>query len=389
MKKAIRFLALMLALMAALPAQALTIHINAQESALLPPQALAVLQTLLDKTALCCTPSGFCLQYDGEALLYAGMNGADGYIAAGGTVSRVALPAVSFATPQQTAQALGALLQPWETEQTREIDLQEAGVCRRQLVYTLSGEDWRAVWDDVLPLLLALTPAAEALRTLEIEGKGTFKRYFDRGGNETGAYFYAEQCRLNGDTREVRLEYAFQPEKGFYIAFRCPSPGQTRNLRVALHGKYASGAYRVSGDIRQTGETGGGVLTLNGSAEKLTADLSRRTEAGTAKYRLSLERLGAQSLSFAYSRERQLVLSGSILWDETAAAPPAPPSANGDTAAVAAAFSRRLAQILRGMDQNGVQALLHCVGSAQLLQGPDRHLAITYDPAYRVTEEEN
>lgn len=355
----------------------------------MPPQALATLQSLLEKASLICTSSGFFLDYDHEALLQAGITDAGGYIAADGTSAPLALPPAASASPLQTAQALGVLLQSWEKEQTREIDLNEAGVCRRQLVYALTGEEWLSVWDGVLPLLCSLSPAAEALGALEIHGKGTFKRYFDRSGQEIGAYFYAEQCRLDGSTCEVRLEYALQPEKGFYLAFRCPNPAQTVNFRVALHGKYNGGAYRITGDIRRIDENSSDVLTLSGNSKSLTAELSRKTDDGAIQYALTLEEAGEHSLAYAYRREGLLMLSGGVTWTQEEAALPVPAAPNGDTNAVAAALSLRMARILRNMDPAGVQELLHCIGAAQYLRDSAASLSIQYDPAYAVTKEGN
>ena len=156
----------------------------------------------------------------------------------------------------QAGQTVGQLLSGWETTGKATAELGNAGNPKTQAVYVLTGEEWATVWTDVCAVLLPvlqntvqnptwLERAEAFLRGLTIEGKGTLRRYFAADGTEMGAYFYAAQVRFaENDVREVRLEYGYTQEKGFYLTFRCPNKKETRNLRISVKGKVSTRSER-------------------------------------------------------------------------------------------------------------------------------------------------
>ena len=365
-----KLFSLLLALLLALPNGGVRLRVTAAESGLMPPEAFSALNALLGEMALTLSPAGYDLRLGEEMLLQARMEDGSGVMACGEAAAALAGEALAPGSLDAwaAAPALGALLQPWEKESAQKVDLKEGGTARRQLIYALTGEEWEQMWPQVMEVLCALTPAAEALREARIAGKGTLKRYFDGDGREMGAYFYAQSLQAGGETREVRLEYGLTPGKGLYLAFRCPTPREMRNTRIVLRAKRGgSGAYTLSADVR---ETEGGNLDawlLEGKTDgKMTLSLARRAAGRTAAHSLTLQ-MGEGGADYVYRQGKRVWLSGRAVWQAAELEAAALPAANGEAADVANALAARLLAHLRAHAPEGWQQLIHYLATDALI----------------------
>ncbi|MBQ7455499.1 MAG: hypothetical protein IJS53_03550 [Clostridia bacterium] len=359
-----QLLCLFLSVLLALPAPALRLTAAATGSDTLPAGALSALEAVLDQTALTLTADAFRLDHAGEALLSARLGEALCCNDAACALDGVSIGSADLA---QTAQALGELLAPWEAQSEQAVDLQEAGSARTVFTYALTGEEWAELLPQAAALLGECLPGAEAIAGAEIVGKGTFKRYFDKDGREIGAYFYAAEVHLNGEAREVRLEYAMAPGKGFFVAFRCPNAKGTSDFRVSLHGKDRGGAYTLSGEIRRAAGADSDVVTLDGKTDgKLTINYSRKRGGATAAYALTLT-LREGGADFTYALNRRAVLRGTLAWEAAEAPDLSLPAPNADLEGVASALALRLYACMRAASPGHWQELAHALAAQTLI----------------------
>lgn len=356
-----KILTLILSLLLALPSGGVRLTLSAEASDALSDGAVAALQAVLAQAALVISPEGYDLVCAEETLLQARADAAGGYVACGDMASALAIAPSGSADVWQTARALGELLAPWEKESGQSVDLQEAGVVSAQRVYVLTDAEWARVWRQTVAILSACAPEAQMLAEAEIRGKGTLKRYFDRDGNEMGLYFYAAEMWLDGEAREVRLEYGFRADKGLYAAFRCPNKNETRNARLALHGKRTAGGWSLSGSLRVTDGADSDVYAVEGRTNgALTLSLSRKRGGRTAQYALSLQ-MADGAARYSYQQDKRLLLAGRAAW-QTADLPAVPPrTANAETTEVGAALADRLLKHLRAAAPNDWQELVHAL----------------------------
>lgn len=340
MKKTALMLIVCLLFAFVLPAQAVTLRLTAQSSDLLPAPALVALQTLLEKTAFSVDAQGAALLHDGKPLLWAST---EGRIGSESTAAPLALPAKSSKTPAETVSALAELLQEFEKPQQSQLDLKEAGACSRQLVYALTGEDWLRHRDAIADILAACVPAFDVLRSAEITGKGTFKRYLDREGSDIGFYFYAAEFSLNGVTREIRLEFARREGRGALFTFRCPDKKQSTNLRISLHLRERDNAYTLNGDVRFTKNKNTDTLSVSGSKGSLSLSFEDA--------KLELSGMTDRGFGCTFMQNARSALVGTV--EITAGgAPLAFPQAEvTDMNAVTAALSRSLSGIFSTLPQ--------------------------------------
>ena len=340
-----KILALLLSLILSLPGGTLCFSAWVEGSDVFSVAALDGMNAALADARLVLSPEGYDLWSGDDLILWA----RPGVIASGDAAAPFDLPGTAE-TALEKARALGALLAEWEVEKQETVDLQEAGTARRYLRYVL-GEEGFARMIPRIAELLELPALAEA----SITGKATLRRYFDREGNEFGAYFYAEKLHLNGVTREVRLEYGYQPEKGLYLAFRCPdSKGQT-NTRLSLHMKRTEKGWSVTGEARD----GTGVYTAQGRTYgTLTLTAAQKEEGKTLHHTLALDVL-EDGADFAYTREKTLLLTGTMRWNAETLPDRVADAARNRLSDVAAAFAGRLLEALRQAAPDSWQQILH------------------------------
>ena len=335
-----RVLAILLSLIISLPSGALRVTLTPQGSDTLSQGALDGLYGLLLNTEAVLSAEGIDLLLEGKPLLWA----RPGAIGSGNT----AAPMTAGTTTAFDARALGELLSPWETERTDSIDLQEAGASSRQLRYVLGEEGFSRVWPDIAERL-----GLPELGGASITGKATFRRYFDRQGQEIGAYFYAEKFLLAGVTREVRLEYARKPGGGFFLSYRALDK-KGSGLRVSLHGKPAEDGWRLNGETRQIGGDAPWSCSLSGRTDgKLTLEW-KASGAGT----LLLERQGEDAADFTLTMDKKIALTGRVTWQEARLLSRGA-AAEGKMEDVSAALARQLLAALRLYAPEDWQQLLH------------------------------
>ena len=333
----VRVLALLLSLFLTLPAGGLRLTLTAERSDALSAGALSALQSLLSRTALTVSADGADVTC-GDELLLAARPGA--------------LFTGDIASPQpaETVPDLDALwetLAPWRTEKAETADLQEAGKARSQAVYVLNAEEWK---------MLGLPG--------EIAEKATFRRYFDGNGQPMGMYFYTASLRAEGQTREVRLEYGYQPDKGLYLAFRCPDEGQRNNLRISLHGRNSASGWWLEGEARQVSAGETTLYAVKGNtAGKLTLTGSERVNGRTVKHTLTLN-AGQGEAAYQLARGDVLTLAGRADWEAAELADRTIPENTGD---ITEALAARLAAILRDAAPDSWQQLVHYLATDALI----------------------
>ena len=332
-----RVLALLLSLFLALPAGGVRLTLTAEKSDLLPAGALTGLQSALSRLALTLAAEGAEVTC-GDGLLLAARPGA------------LFTPEVYTPLPVETLpdpDALWETLEPWKTEVQETVDLQEAGKARSQAVYVLSAEDWKAL----------------GLRGTIAE-KATFKRYFDSSGQPMGTYFYTSTLYADEEAREVRLEYGYQPEKGLYLAFRCPDEGQKNNLRISLHGRKADAGWTLEGELRQVtgGETA--IYAVKGNtAGKLTLTSSEKINGRTVKYALTL-RMGAGTAEYQLTKGEDLLLVGHAAWEAAELPRRDKPENAGE---IADSLAARLMELLQEAAPESWQQVLHALATDALI----------------------
>ena len=332
-----RVLALLLSLFLSLPTGGVRLTLTAEKSDLLPAGALSGMQSVLSGLALTLSAAGCDVTYGDELLLAA---------RPGALFTADTAASLPMETPPDL-DALWEILEPWRTEVGETADLQEAGKARSQAVYVLSAEDWQA-------LGMAGT----------IAEKATFKRYFDANGQILGGYFYTAALRLGDETREVRLQYGYQPEKGLYLAFRCPDEGQKNNLRISLHGRRTADGWTLEGELRRV--TGGQttVYAIKGKTEgKLTLTSSEKVNGRTVKHTLSLN-MGAGTAEYRLTKGENLQLAGRAAWEAAELPRRDIPENTGE---IADSLAARLMAILRDAAPENWQQVLHALAAEALI----------------------
>ena len=343
-----RILILLLSLIITLPSDALRFTGSVEESDFFSAQAIDELNALLRDTALTLSADGYDLTLSGDPALWAR---SDGVIASGKDAAPLEVPS-DDADALTLARQIGKLLSEWETEREDAVDLQEAGTARTQLRYVLGEDGWARMWPRAAAIL-GLDAYAEAT----ITGKATFKRYFDRHGQEFGAYFYAEKVHWGGKTREIRLEYAAQPEKGIYLAFRCPD-GKGANTRVALHAKYNGGGWTVNAEASETAANSQLSCSLEGRTDgELTAEYAQKRNGKKTARALTLQLRGEEA-DYLLSDGQKTLAAGVIAWHK-AALPERSAAADGTEEAVAAAFAHSLLNAIRQYAPESWQQILY------------------------------
>lgn len=363
-----RYLALLLSLILSLDLGCARLTFTAEKSDVLSAEALTALSTLLDETELTASPAGYDVTAGGELLLWARLNGGEGAVVCGDAALPLAGETAQTGGMRDAQRELGELLKKWEESSAKTADLKEAGTARRQLVYTLSAAEWTRIWPRVTETLRAYVPAAAELEKIELLSKGIFKRYFDKEGQEIGAYFYAEKARMGEETRELRLEYGWQPDKGLYLVFRCPDPKGKNNLRIALHAKYNGTGWTLNGEMRHLMDADADVYTLSGKTNgKITLGLSRKRDGRAVPYEIVLQP-GEKSAAYTYFRSKRLVLSGAVRWQKAELPERTLPEAMDTEEAFSAALAARLLPLMTSASPEGWQQLLHYLATDALIR---------------------
>lgn len=283
--------------------------------------------------------------------------------------------------------SLGDVLKDWEKSEEKKIELERVGTIRSQLVYVLAGEEWAQMWPQVMEKLTAFAPQLQALENLTVGEKGTLKRYFLKDGTEIGGYFYAAEVTLNGEKREARLEWGYIPDKGLYIAFRCPNARDTRNVRIAVRGweteKNGVRTRRYTADVRIVRDGDSAVYTLEGKFDKGawngegTLNATVKTDGKTRKYALNLETLAdAGALDVMYKQDGLTYLRGDMHISPAKKVSASAPETSGDMQHVVQSLALRVLSILQAEAPEGMQVLLHYLSGNNYLDGGATNLRL-------------
>ena len=360
-----RFLSLLLALLMTVPSGAVRLTATIGESELLSDGALSALSALADSVELRLSTEGFDLSKNGELLLCARTDDSNGVIACGDAAASFDVPAAGEVDAWTAMEELGALLSPWEKRREESINLQEAGNAREVSTYALTGEEWANVWPQVTEILCRVTPSAKMLATAQINGKGTFKRYFAKDGTVVGGYFYAAEMTVNDVKREVRVEFGYQSGKGLYAAFRCPNVKNTSNIRMSLHAQKHAGGWKLNGDLRVTGSESEHYTVEGYTDGKLKLGWTEPFLGKATAYSLTL-RSNENKSEFTLQRGTRVLLTGEVYKEKTEL-PEVELTANTDENAVAQALSEHIVSMLISeQPENGMQ-LIHYLAIDQML----------------------
>ena len=405
-----RIIALCLLLCLCFPAGTLAegweIHLTPLDSDVLSNGAQRALAQWLDKAYLTVHMSDAlqqaALYYDGNMLLSAVGDKNTGTLTAGEYTAPIAMesfdPSAAWTDVLAGTQKLGETLKAYEKSAKATAELGGAVKAKTQLSYALSLDQWAEVW----PAVAALD---ERLLGCTLESKATLRRYFDAEGREIGAYFYAEKLRIaEDDVREVRLEYAFQPDGGLYISFRCPNKNETRNLRISLTLKRTERtdriSYAVNGDIRHKHADGQDTLLMEGTLKeaegilsgKATLTYTQKRGETSVKHALTIQpelvlASGTGALNFAYTRAGLQLLAGEIALIAAAEADILLPAVNARETQVTERLAYNLMQSLMDTDRKDQLELLYYLNRAVFLTGDEKDIRMIYDPEFVVTEE--
>lgn len=297
------------------------------------------------------------------------------------------------------AQRLGALLKDYEKSANASAELGGAVKAKTQLSYALTKEQWAEVWPAVCDIL------GETLTGYTIESKGTLRRYFDVEGSEIGAYFYAEKVRIaENDVREVRLEYGCQPEKGLYLAFRCPDKNETRNVRISLTAKRTERtdriSYTVNGDIRVKHAEGQDTLLIESTLKeqekvfsgKATINYTQKRGDNSVKHALSLKpeiMLVDQTgtVEVAYDRAGLNIMTGKVMLSAAPEKEIMVPAVNAQWEQLVQALTRKLIYSLLDAEPEDRLELMYYLNRSAFLTGDEKEIYLMYDPEFMVMEE--
>ena len=403
-----KWISLMLALLLATgsaSAACYDIRLQPEKSDVLSAGALRGLSQWLENGCLTLWTEGDGLQaalYYGDELLL----GADAQHLTDGKTKvayEPAAPAASSLPAKLTEklQALAALVPEYEKSAQAAAELGNVVKAKRQLSYALSAEEWMALWPQVTEIL------GDRVAGVKLESKGTLRRYFASDGSELGGYFYAEKVRIaENDVRQVRLEYGYAPDKGLYLAFRCPNAKETRNIRITATVKISDRdgkkTQNVSFDIRRWHDGDQDVILLEGSVKeqkgavtgKVTLDYTCRRSGKTQKQSLTathdLTRADALAgeVAFDWKYGGMRMLSGKIKVAPAEKAALSMPSAYGDERSLAQTLTRKLLFMLQDVSDEDKLQLIYYLNRGAYLTGEEKEIHITYDPEFTVTEEQ-
>jgi len=403
-----RLTALLLALLLCMPSAwgaGVEISLNAEKSDVLSEGALRALNAVLADVKLIFVQEddAACVALmEGEnPLLQVHSDGEASFLSANGFTAQQPTGVKWDRMPSlltDAIQRLCELTSAWEKWGASSADLKSAGKPKTQATYAVAGEDWAALWPDVcgilLPALQTCLPkdtyaqAETYLRGMTIRGKGTLRRYFAADGTEMGAYFYAAQAGDPTDLREIRLEYGQTPDKGFYLAFRCPNPKGTRNARITVQGKttvsQARTTYTLSADIRITHDGDADTCLMESTLRQENGQLTGKAElnmthkrAGvTKKYGLIIkpqlllteeEYVGTAAVTAAINGKTWL--DGKATISAYAGEMPSLPQAAGEMQKIYETLPYTVFQLLRRGENEDMQQLLHYLSKENYLNG--------------------
>lgn len=290
-------------------------------------------------------------------------------------------------------QALGELLKGYEKSASATAELGNVVKAKTQLSYALTAEQWAVAWPDVCQIIGA------QFADITLESKGTLRRYFASDGSEIGAYFYAEKVRIaEKDVREIRLEYGYQVEKGFYLAFRCPDKNESRNLRISCTAKRTERtdriSYTVSCDVRRKYDGDQDTMVLEASLKeqenvlsgKATVNYTKKRDGKTQKYALTIQPNG-NAVAFEIAVDSLKALQGEISFGSAEESAVTVPAVNADIAQVQRQVTLQMLTYLQRIDDSDRLELIYYLNRPAYLTGEEADTTLLYDPEFTVTEE--
>lgn len=188
---------------------------------------------------------------------------------------------------RQTVPIMLAPLDGYGQSVKRSISIKNVGTAREQVVYTLSAEEWNALWPFVLHELEQSEPFAQSigttlhkrvlafLNTLTFESECTLKRYLDTDGRDIGWQFTGRVGRIGEGVRKVTLYGGINDDTGLYLSIKLPAVSGRENLtlQASLTWKERSGATTIAGDFSLRTVTEADSIT-----ERIKVDLKRAGE---------------------------------------------------------------------------------------------------------------
>lgn len=397
-----RIILLLLCLLLTCSAQAaVNVKMTVSGSDILSDGALRALNAWLEDTCLVLQTADGMQQitlYQAEGkLLEATADGEASALTSGEWTANVENDAVMLeelpARARETAQKLGKLLKDYEKSANATAELGNVVKAKTQLSYALTAKEWAAIWSDVCEII------GTQFMDITLESKGTLRRYFASDGSEIGAYFYAEKVRIaEDDAREVRLEYAYQAEKGLYLAFRCPNKSETRNLRISLTAKRTERtdriSYSVSCDVRRKCDGDQDTALIEASLKeqenvlsgKATVNYSMKRGDKTQKYALTVKPAG-NIVAFEMTANSLKALAGEITFGSAEDTSIIRPEANAEIAQVYRETALRMLSYLQETDEHDRLELIYYLNRPAYLTGDEADIYLTYDPEFTVSEE--
>lgn len=184
-------------------------------------------------------------------------------------------------------QTLPDLLSPLEGYGTlvkRSITIKNVGTARSQVAYTLSAEEWNALWPFMLHQMEQSVPFAQSvgttlhervlafLNTLTFESECTLKRYLDAEGADMGWQFTGRVGRIGEAVRKVTLYGGVNDATGLYLSMKLPavSGGENLSMQASFTWKERNGTTTIAGDFDLRTVFGPDSVT-----EHIKADLKR------------------------------------------------------------------------------------------------------------------
>ncbi|MGI6654890.1 MAG: hypothetical protein ACOX55_12415 [Christensenellales bacterium] len=284
----------------------LTLSAQIQEWPAVSAQTLPVVQNVLQDTKLDMTVSNQTVQatlHKADAAL-AGLfldSLADGrealtltpggltYIAdAGQLVNSFLLQGERVSAPLNGAEWLAVLigvrrtlpnilfpLDDYGNDRKQSISIKNVGTARSRIEYTLSAEEWNALWPLVLYQLEQSTEFAQSigttlhkrvlnfLGTITFESKCTLKRFLDTDGADMGWQFTGQVGHMGSNVRKVTLYGGINDATGLYLSLKLPAISGRENLSLvaSFTWKERKGTTTMTGDFNLKTVTGPDSIT--------------------------------------------------------------------------------------------------------------------------------
>jgi len=169
-----------------------------------------------------------------------------------------------------------ALAADGEHSQKRQT-IRNVGTAVSRIEYTLSAEQWNALWPQAAPALTMgdASPIGDFIRSLRFTGDGSLRRLLDKDGRDMALRFAGQIMAGDMTERHITLLVGQQPGAGLYLNLKAPETDGSNTLEIALTAALAEkpGLRTLSADWTMTRRQDGprhtqqGALTLRSRDE--------------------------------------------------------------------------------------------------------------------------